>query len=93
MGGDEFVLVVPGIEDSGAEEIVHRLQATVAEASAAGGDGIAVTVSVGYAFYPNHGQDAEELLVEADRRMYSVKNSRRAMPEATELAKAAASSV
>jgi GGDEF domain-containing protein len=35
-------------------------------------------VSIGQAFYPADGTNAEHLLAEADRRMYAVKNSHHA---------------
>ena len=38
-----------------------------------------LSVSVGYAFYPADGTNAEELLAEADRRMYGVKRDHRAL--------------
>jgi predicted signal transduction protein with EAL and GGDEF domain len=33
-----------------------------------------ITLSVGEAFYPDDGSDAEQLLAEADRRMYKSKH-------------------
>ena len=35
-------------------------------------------MSVGEAFYPDDGSDAEQLLAEADRRMYKSKHSNKA---------------
>jgi GGDEF domain-containing protein len=38
---------------------------------------VTLSASVGVAFYPDDGEDAEQLLVAADRRMYSMKQDHR----------------
>jgi diguanylate cyclase (GGDEF)-like protein len=77
MGGDEFVIVMPGLKEDRTAEIIQRLQAIIAQA----GRGVCaeevVSGSIGHAFYPADGSSAEELLAEADRRMYQVKSSHR----------------
>ncbi len=76
MGGDEFVIVAPGLHEDAATEMVPRLEKIIAQVGkAVCGDAIAVSVSIGHAFYPADGGNAEQLLAEADRRMYNVKNS------------------
>jgi len=77
MGGDEFVLVVPGLHKDGATEMVQRLEVLIAQAEQSLGASGTVSISVGSAFYPVDGANAEELLSQADRRMYSIKNARR----------------
>jgi diguanylate cyclase (GGDEF)-like protein len=75
MGGDEFVLIAPGLTPDAAAEMAQRLEAIIAEVGkAACGEGL-VSVSIGQAFYPADGTNAEHLLAEADRRMYAVKSS------------------
>jgi diguanylate cyclase (GGDEF)-like protein/putative nucleotidyltransferase with HDIG domain len=73
MGGDEFVVVVPGLNEEASLEKASRLNQFAVE----GGRKIAgrdlVSLSVGTAFCPQDGFDVERLLAEADRRMYSVK--------------------
>ena len=48
-----------------------------------------LSLSLGAAFYPEDGMDAEKLLFEADRRMYAVKTvhheDRQRLPEQTPL--------
>ncbi len=74
MGGDEFVIVAPGLHEDAATEMVPRLEKIIAQVGkAVCGDAIAVSVSIGHAFYPADGGNAEQLLAEADRRMYKVK--------------------
>ena len=70
MGGDEFVIVAPGLTDPAA---IQRGACLNELARAAGrqvcGDS-PLSLSVGYAICPEDGSDAEKLLAEADRRMY-----------------------
>jgi diguanylate cyclase (GGDEF)-like protein len=75
-GGDEFVVVMPGIN---TEEMGSRRAVQLAEQ--VGGrtrlDGIdeplRVKVSVGVAVWPKHGSDLDELVVAADQAMYEAK--------------------
>jgi diguanylate cyclase (GGDEF)-like protein/putative nucleotidyltransferase with HDIG domain len=73
MGGDEFVLVLPGVPLDQIESTIVRLRAITAEAGreVIGEDGL--SLSVGHAQYPIDGADADQLLSEADRRMYIAK--------------------
>jgi diguanylate cyclase (GGDEF)-like protein/putative nucleotidyltransferase with HDIG domain len=73
MGGDEFVIVAPGLSPESANEKAGRLNHLAAEAGRkiAGRD--LVGMSVGTAFCPEDSFDVERLLAEADRRMYSMK--------------------
>jgi diguanylate cyclase (GGDEF)-like protein/putative nucleotidyltransferase with HDIG domain len=73
MGGDEFVIVAPGMNPEAAHEKASRLNQVAIECGRkiAGRD--LVALSVGTAFCPQDGFDVEHLLAEADRRMYSMK--------------------
>jgi diguanylate cyclase (GGDEF)-like protein/putative nucleotidyltransferase with HDIG domain len=70
MGGDEFVVVVPGLAADSAGKRAAQMQALARQAgSDVCGEDI-LSLSVGRAVYPTDGEDAEHLLAEADRRMY-----------------------
>ena len=71
MGGDEFVVVAPGLRSDAAEEMTTRLEAIMAHLKNNGLPDL--SISIGQAFYPADGGSAEDLLAEADRRMYNVK--------------------
>jgi diguanylate cyclase (GGDEF)-like protein/putative nucleotidyltransferase with HDIG domain len=77
MGGDEFVVIVPGLSPETSHKKIDALdQATVAAGEQFCGRKV-VSLSVGAAFFPADGRTAEELLAEADRRMYRIKQARK----------------
>jgi hypothetical protein len=70
MGGDEFVVIAPGLTPEATarkaeqmRDLVHRVGQEVCNEDI-------LSLSVGKAVYPEDGLDAEKLLSEADRRMY-----------------------
>jgi diguanylate cyclase (GGDEF)-like protein/putative nucleotidyltransferase with HDIG domain len=73
LGGDEFVFVLPEVTKDLVAEMEKRLARAVREASRSVCGETIVTVSVGSAFYPANGVSGEELLSEADRTMYEIK--------------------
>jgi diguanylate cyclase (GGDEF)-like protein len=75
MGGDEFVLVLPGLKPQDLAEKTRALERVVVEAGVAVCGERLLNISVGAAFCPEHGVDAEGLLAESDRRMYLVKQT------------------
>jgi diguanylate cyclase (GGDEF)-like protein/putative nucleotidyltransferase with HDIG domain len=74
MGGDEFVITAPGLTPEAAKEKAMRLNQIAVEAGLHTCGREIITLSVGTAFFPEDGFDAERLLAEADRRMYSMKH-------------------
>jgi len=73
MGGDEFVVVAPGLPADVAAKKAEQLRALAKQAGIEVCAEDILSLSVGQAVYPDDGQDAEELLAEADRRMYMEK--------------------
>jgi diguanylate cyclase (GGDEF)-like protein/putative nucleotidyltransferase with HDIG domain len=73
MGGDEFVIVAPNMTPDSVCERIKRLDSMAQKSGleACGKD--LLSLSVGAAFYPLDGSDAEQLLAEADRKMYAAK--------------------
>src|SRR5437868_232779 len=70
MGGDEFVVIAPGLTPDGSAKKTEQMRALARHAgSEVCGEDI-LSLSVGRAVFPADGKDAEQLLAEADRRMY-----------------------
>ena len=80
MGGDEFVVVAPGLSADASGEKASRLHQLAVDAGrkVAGRD--LVGLSVGTAFCPEDSFNVERLLAEADRRMYSMKKVHHSEP-------------
>jgi diguanylate cyclase (GGDEF)-like protein len=73
MGGDEFVLVFPGLTGRALEQRIADLENAIKVGSNIICGEPLVSLSVGAANYPDDSTDAEGLLAEADHRMYSAK--------------------
>ncbi|HXB22962.1 MAG TPA: HD domain-containing phosphohydrolase [Candidatus Solibacter sp.] len=70
MGGDEFVIVAPGLSVSAAQARGVCLSELARSAGREVCNEDILALSVGCAVFPDDGADAEKLLAEADRRMY-----------------------
>ena len=73
LGGDEFVAVLPGQQPESVRAKVEQLTSAVAEAGYETVGAACLGISVGVAYYPADGEDAEALLAAADQRMYREK--------------------
>jgi diguanylate cyclase (GGDEF)-like protein/putative nucleotidyltransferase with HDIG domain len=73
MGGDEFVIIAPGLKPDAAAMRAERMNESAMEAGTRVCGEPTLTVSVGSAFLPEDGEDAEQLLAVADQRMYAQK--------------------
>lgn len=69
-GGDEFLLILPVMDRSGARELVKTIAQQIAEPFALDGQAVSVTASAGIAMYPDDAKDAKHLLEAADAGMY-----------------------
>ena len=76
-GGDEFLVVLPGLAPAEAAALGARLRDAVAARTLRPGTGPALPlrVSVGVASYPLDGQDRDLLVARADARLYESKQS------------------
>jgi len=75
MGGDEFVLIAPGLTPEAAARKAEQMRELVRQAGIDVCREDILSLSVGKSLYPDDGEDAEKLLAEADRRMYLQKQS------------------
>jgi diguanylate cyclase (GGDEF)-like protein len=77
VGGDEFVMVFPGMTADSVVEVCERLCREVAAIDFnEQKPGLKVTVSIGVSDLP-HAQSFEKLIADADRSLYQAKNSGR----------------
>ncbi len=74
IGGDEFAVIAPGAGPDGARMIADALHGAIGEIEPSWET--PVSVSVGWATFPDDGQDFDSLLREADQRMLDLKHSR-----------------
>lgn len=73
MGGDEFVVVMPGLDMTGAAVVADRLVGVLAQSVYAEGREMPSSVSIGVASSPQHGLTSSELLRNANAALYRAK--------------------
>jgi diguanylate cyclase (GGDEF)-like protein/PAS domain S-box-containing protein len=74
MGGDEFAVLLPGIEHPDAIAIVaQKLLEALAQTIDLAGQEVSVSGSIGVSMHPNDGDDVQSLLKHADVAMYRAK--------------------
>jgi len=77
-GGEEFIFLMPGASIDTAAERMEELRKLIEEKAIIHNDkAIPVTVSIGVASYPIHGDNDESLLLEADNMLYNSKRNGR----------------
>jgi diguanylate cyclase (GGDEF)-like protein len=72
IGGDEFCVLLPEQDLKSAAKLAARLATAIEEEVAAPGEP-KISVSIGVAASPEHGDEAEALIDTADRAMYRAK--------------------
>jgi diguanylate cyclase (GGDEF)-like protein/PAS domain S-box-containing protein len=78
VGGDEFVIVIPGIDTSAdASTVAGKILEVLGNAFHLHGNDLHVGASVGISLYPSDGADAETLMRNADTAMYAAKDAGR----------------
>lgn len=74
MGGDEFALVIPHLsKHADAEAIARKVIEHMTTPFMLDGHELSVTASMGIAYYPEHGVEADDLLKKADIALYRAK--------------------
>ncbi len=77
LGGDEFILLLPGTDAQGAAQVAQKLLDTIAQSYHIEPHDLTVTTSIGIAVYPDDGADLETLFRNADAAMYRAKQEGR----------------
>ena len=77
-GGDEFVVVLPETEPSGAFVLAEKIRVGVGErALKVDGLDVRTSLSIGVVVYPRDGRTVDELMIAADTTMYRSKRQGR----------------
>ena len=75
MGGDEFMMILPGVRDAGqAAAAARRILGALRPALELAGHELCVSASIGLTLYPRDGDDVGTLMRNADRAMYRAKD-------------------
>jgi diguanylate cyclase (GGDEF)-like protein len=76
VGGDEFAIVIPEIEDvASVDKVNHKIVDAFRHHFLVNGHKILVTVSVGTSVFPDDGRDLDSLINSADKCMYYVRSN------------------
>jgi len=74
IGGDEFVVILPGAYDrENVRNLVQQINKSIGKEQEIFGGQFHMTASIGIAFYPDDGDNVEELIKNADNAMYAAK--------------------
>jgi diguanylate cyclase (GGDEF)-like protein len=77
-GGDEFIILLPEVGIDKAVEVAERIRERVIEVVPRNtGKNEAVTVSIGVAAFPTHGEAPETIVASADNALYQAKRNGR----------------
>ncbi|MBI5921373.1 MAG: EAL domain-containing protein [Betaproteobacteria bacterium] len=78
MGGDEFTIILGGVDDSSSiERVAQNILGKLAEPFYLESELAYVSASIGITLYPTDAKDIEGLLKNADQAMYATKDSGR----------------
>lgn len=78
QGGDEFMVLLRDVKGKDhALAAAEKIRRAIHEPFPVGGAQLLVSISIGIALYPEHGDTLESLTQAADRAMYQAKNSGR----------------
>jgi diguanylate cyclase (GGDEF)-like protein len=75
-GGEEFCVLLPSTDVTGALEIAEKLRAAIARVEVPGVER-EISASFGVATYPEHAIDAMTLMRKSDRALYAAKQAGR----------------
>ncbi|WP_188421215.1 GGDEF domain-containing protein [Oxalicibacterium solurbis] len=80
IGGDEFIVLLEGLHArEEAARVADKIRAALQRPVSVNDDVLTISPSIGIAFYPEHGEEAQALLHHADAAMYAVKHAARSL--------------
>lgn len=76
VGGDEFIVLLPDTaNDDSLQKLIKRLRASLCSPFEYDGKSLSLQISVGWASFPDDGQDLDQLVKNADAKMYDLKRT------------------
>jgi diguanylate cyclase (GGDEF)-like protein len=75
IGGDEFAVLLAETDPPGALQVAEKLIQAITQPRTIAGRSISVGTSIGISLYPDHADDVDLLLQQADAAMYDAKRS------------------
>ncbi len=76
FGGDEFLIIATEINaPENAAQIAEKVIQLISQPMIFNGQQALVGTSIGIAFFPEHGENMDQLIQQADKAMYKVKNA------------------
>jgi len=78
MGGDEFLLVLPGYDENQCKEVIGKIKQILQEVDIKTDDGVLIEIylSMGYAVRKSFEENLEHVILRADNDMYMNKRSK-----------------
>ncbi len=73
LGGDEFTIVLPHVQEEEVHALVHEVQQACKEPHAISGQELRTFVSIGISMIPRDGTDLDTIVRHADMAMYKAK--------------------
>ncbi|MGJ9385907.1 putative bifunctional diguanylate cyclase/phosphodiesterase [Salipaludibacillus sp. CF4.18] len=77
IGGDEFVIILSDATEENCIKVARKILKEFSKSFSVAGHEMTVTASIGISLYPEHGEDRESLLKNADAAMYLAKGNGR----------------
>ncbi|MCM3760133.1 EAL domain-containing protein [Alkalihalobacillus oceani] len=77
FGGDEFTIFLPAVNEAATEHVISALFAAFEKPIIVHEKELYISMSIGACFFPEHGEDVETLLKNADSAMYRTKEEGR----------------
>lgn len=75
IGGDEFIIILPSINSSSsAEKVAKKLLEAIKTPYEISGTKKRIGISIGISIFPDSGNNIDDLINNADKAMYEVKN-------------------
>ena len=75
MGGDEFLILLPQVNQEKITTISNKILETLAKPMVVNEYVLDISASIGCAIYPYHGKDVKSLIKQADVAMYHAKRN------------------